>query len=341
MKNTFPEFQNKTHEKLNDMLENGIIIFDTNVLLNLYRYSTATREELKKVIEWCKDRVFMPYQIGYEFYKNRLIIIDDLVHQHEKIEKNIDKFLLECGNICRQNSDFYRIINDYTSKLKDKISQENQQREHFEDNDTIRIFLEKIYDGRVGKNFKEIDINNINKEAQERISKNIPPAYKDKSKDNGNQYGDFYIWKQMLNEAKKQKKDLIFITEDIKEDWWQIISGKKIGPRTELIKEFMDFNQGKEFHMYRISEFMPLIAKVMQKKIHHKALEEIKKIAENANSDDNHKLNGNDDKTAQKPIYSLKDVLEKIVQERYTKALAQALMEYDSHNSQKSCEKEK
>lgn len=337
MRNTFPEFQNKTPAKLNDMLENGIIVFDTNVLLNLYRYSSDTRQELKKVIEWCKDQVFMPYQIGYEFYKNRLVIINEIMHQRENIEKILDRFIQDCGNVCRQNSDFYGIINDHISKLKDRIIQEDQKREHFEIEDTIKNFLENIYDGKVGKNFSEDEQDIINKEAKERISKNIPPAYKDKNKDNDNAFGDFYIWKQMLNEVKQKKKDLIFVTEDVKEDWWQVISGKKIGPRVELIKEFVDINHGNDFHIYRISEFMQVMAKLMQKKIRTKALEEIKKIAETTNKDN--QCNAADDKVEQKPVYSLKDVLEAIVREQHAKDLARALMEHDNNNNQEDCEK--
>ena len=49
--------------------------------------------------------------------------------------------------------------------------------------------------------------------------------------------GDYYIFKSLMDYCKKNKKDLIFITNDKKEDWFRNISGIK-EPREELLDEF-------------------------------------------------------------------------------------------------------
>ena len=47
--------------------QNGIIVFDTNVLLNLYRYNEETRNELLKLMKSYQNRLWMPYQVALEF----------------------------------------------------------------------------------------------------------------------------------------------------------------------------------------------------------------------------------------------------------------------------------
>jgi len=50
--------------------QNGVIVFDTNVLLNLYRYNKEARNELIKLMKSYQSRLWIPYQIGLEFMAN-------------------------------------------------------------------------------------------------------------------------------------------------------------------------------------------------------------------------------------------------------------------------------
>ena len=278
MKKMFPEYQKKSTNELQNMLEQAIIVFDTNVLLNLYRYSEDTRNALKRVIEWCGDRLFMPYQVGYEYYNRRLEVIEEQTKHREHIEQELNRELDKIASQCRSFSNFYNIVKKDFEKLKDKIEAEDKKREHFEHKDTVLAFLEKVFDQKVGANFSGEEYKSLEKEAQERVNKKIPPAYKDREKDNGNQYGDFYIWKQMIKEAKAKGKDLIFITEDVKEDWWYIIGGKTIGPRIELLREFIKETNGKSFQMYRTEEFIKHINNKLVEKVSSSVSNEIKNM---------------------------------------------------------------
>lgn len=42
MKNRFAEFYELSDIQIKDIWENSLIVFDTNVLLNLYRYNDST-----------------------------------------------------------------------------------------------------------------------------------------------------------------------------------------------------------------------------------------------------------------------------------------------------------
>lgn len=50
MRELFPGYYRKTDAEIKKIWEEGVIVFDANVLLNLYRYSDATRKTLLELI---------------------------------------------------------------------------------------------------------------------------------------------------------------------------------------------------------------------------------------------------------------------------------------------------
>lgn len=65
-----------------------------------------------------------------------------------------------------------------------------------------------------------------------------------------NKYGDYIVWLQMINKANEENKDIIFVSDEKKEDWR--IDGSC---RIELIKEFKD-KTGREFKLMNLGEFI-------------------------------------------------------------------------------------
>lgn len=53
-------------------------------------------------------------------------------------------------------------------------------------------------------------------------------------------FGDLLPWFQTIAHAKTTQKPITLVTDDRKEDWWNVIGGKPYGPRLELRKEMMD-----------------------------------------------------------------------------------------------------
>lgn len=67
----------------------------------------------------------------------------------------------------------------------------------------------------------------------------VPPGYADlKDKEGFNVFGDLVSWKQILEYAQSRSVNLIFLTDDQKEDWWLQVRGNTLGPRPELVEEF-------------------------------------------------------------------------------------------------------
>src|SRR5829696_9411725 len=72
MRQTFPGYFRPTDVEFDRLWEEGMFVVDTNVVLNLYRYSHVTRDELLGVLRALKERLFLPHQVGQEFLDRRL-----------------------------------------------------------------------------------------------------------------------------------------------------------------------------------------------------------------------------------------------------------------------------
>lgn len=65
-----------------------------------------------------------------------------------------------------------------------------------------------------------------------------PPGFKDaKNKDGVRKYSDLIMWKEILRYAREKSVNVIFVTDDVKSDWW------------------IDDNGQREFHPYLCQEF--------------------------------------------------------------------------------------
>ncbi len=125
-----------------------------------------------------------------------------------------------------------------------------------ENDDVFEAFKQYI---TVGRDFKYNEIYTITSEGEHRYKYKIPPGYEDKDKIGTQIFGDLIIWKQILEYSIEAQKPIIFICNDLKEDWYNVdksTSEKKIrAPREELLKEIYDFS-GTEFWMYNLTQFL-------------------------------------------------------------------------------------
>lgn len=77
-------------------------------------------------------------------------------------------------------------------------------------------------------------------------------------------HGDLLVWREMLAKAATDKKPIIFVTDDRKEDWWLFHKGKQLGPRTELLRESRDAT-GQLFWLYLPAQFLKWASEHVQK----------------------------------------------------------------------------
>ena len=97
----------------------------------------------------------------------------------------------------------------------------------------------------------------------------------DQSKEGVRAFGDLFMWKEMLQHAKATSRPMILVTEDRKEDWWAQVSGRKIGPRPELIQEFRE-SAGGVYYQYELGQFLEQSRTHHKKRVQRSVIEEVR-----------------------------------------------------------------
>ncbi|SFC02334.1 hypothetical protein SAMN04488168_101487 [Bacillus sp. 491mf] len=302
MKQVFPEFYKFSSEEYKEMFNDCYFIIDTNVLLNLYRYSEATRNELLGLLERIKDKLWMPYQVGLEFHFNRVSVILEQKMAYENICNKIDSqandFItnLKKGFNNRhpriQIDSITRQIRNSFDLLINNLKKHEEEHPNLLNDDGILVTLNQMYEGKVGEPYPKEELEKIYGEGERRYQKKFPPGYEDEKtkKDRTKEYdgiiykdkfGDLVVWKQILDKAKVDQKTIIFVTDDVKEDWWEIEKGRTIGPRIELLNEFKK-EANIPFYMYKTENFMSYIKEYLQEQVNKEAIKEMEDLRESS-----------------------------------------------------------
>lgn len=243
MTRMFKGYTNYTIEEYKNVWENGLIVVDTNVLLNLYQYSDDTRKKMLDIFEQLKKRLWIPYQVGYEFYKNKDNVIAEACKEYDDLLKKTNEELVKLNgeidhkknNRLKCKDELKGIITEVQNKISEILQQEKQQKESIIGNDDIEKIILSLFNKNIGLPFEEEEFLIIKEEGIRRQKNNIPPGYMDSKKEFN---GDYHIFYAMIDEAKKEHKDIIYITDDAKEDWFKKNDGKIKGGRPELLNEF-------------------------------------------------------------------------------------------------------
>jgi hypothetical protein len=239
---------------IKEAMTSGLIVFDTNVLLNAYRFGSPAREELLSLLSAVSDRTWIPYRVAEEFHRNRLTVaiswddvytplLTELDKVQEQLEKSVVPKIAQLANRTALSDEGKERL---TSLAKNCIGSTRSAVESLKKThqhgigtaDPVLLEYQKLYSAKVGPPFTEPEFAEALTEAERRIVGKIPPGYCDKDKPEP--FGDYFIWKQTLNEAARRKSPwLLFVTADTKEDWYQIIRGGTICARPELAQEGM------------------------------------------------------------------------------------------------------
>jgi len=83
------------------------------------------------------------------------------------------------------------------------------------------------------------------------------------------------IWFQIIDYAKQEKRPIILVVDDVKEDWWQQVHGRKLGPRIELRQE-MQKKADVLFYMYTADNFIQKAQDFLQLQVQKETIEEVR-----------------------------------------------------------------
>ncbi|WP_219135210.1 PIN-like domain-containing protein [Janthinobacterium sp. UMAB-60] len=286
MKNKFKWYFKPSTEEMTKIWENGILTVDTNVLLDLYRYHKSTRDSLLQSIMDFKGEKWLSHQASIEFLRNRTKVIisaeKTFKQAHEETE-SLEKILNSTISNLKGNriipteiaGDLQIATKTAIDLAKKKIAEAKEIYPKFLQSDSLLEQIADVFNNSIGNDFKEEEMDNIKKEAEFRKINTIPPGYLDKEKDGDRPYGDFYLWKQILEHAKNQELPIILVTSETSDDWWERISGKTTGPRPELLIESMEIS-GQRVLIYQTENFLKTSLERAHKPINEIALEEIR-----------------------------------------------------------------
>ena len=308
MKEKFKSFYQLSEDELKAIWsdKDTIFVFDTNILLNLYQYSQETRDEFFKVLEAIESRIWIPFHVGLEYQRRRLDIVKDeksvFIKINKKleditgiVEKDFSDFNLKDRNpvLFEMKEKFKKDICDLVESFKESVKTQDDAQPSVRSEDEVRARLDKLFIDKVGEEPNEEFLKKIYEEGEDRYEKKIPPGYKDSNKEknpeeanfvfNGigykRKFGDLIIWKQIVSYSRDSDtlKNVVFITDDSKEDWWELIEsrGKKvIGARPELKNEIYKEAGIKNFKMYHTNDFLTDAEKYYDVSIDENAIDE-------------------------------------------------------------------
>lgn len=284
MRALFKSFYQPSAKEFADLWENALICLDANVLLNLYRFPSEARDEFLDFLDKLGGRVWVPYHAALEFHRNRPKVIADQRKKFGEVRTIVNTSL----NKMRSDISALKLNERHSSIKADEFIDSNialsatfiQQIDALESDhvditgpDPILDKIEAIFTGRVGPAPSSEDLESIQKWANERFEAKIPPGYLDAKKDASDgasfsfggcqyqsKYGDAIIWWQILSHCRSEGvESLIFVTDDVKEDWWNVVTSggqKVLGPRPELADELSREAGVETFYMYRTSRFL-------------------------------------------------------------------------------------
>jgi hypothetical protein len=290
MKEMFKWCFPKTPAQIREIWDNGILTVDTNVLLDLYRYHQNTREALLESLNLFSGRAWLSNQVAEEFFRNRNSVILSSTSSFNEAEKNINeirKVIEEPIKKIKSNRTISESIGkaielSFEKTLSDASKEIEELMALYPDylkSDSVLENIYTLFNSNVGDAFDQDSLVEIHKEAKRRIDNEIPPGFKDNGKKGAKPYGDYILWRQILDFVKKAQKPLILVTSEEKEDWWEKSSGKIVGPLYELLKEF-HLETGQPFLLYRTARFLEYSLEKAGKQTNQEAVEEIREFAE-------------------------------------------------------------
>lgn len=299
MAELFPGFYERTDKEFSALWEEATLVLDTNMLLNVYRYQEETRERLFEILEKLKERLWIPHRVMYEYQKNRLEVIAEQFKVYSDVSKVIREVQARLKGLTYLTGKhrFIEIDAIIGNPLKalaeanEKLStgQQRGKREfgRLKTDDSYSERITQLYQGKIGEPYKRAQLFEIYRQADKRYELQIPPGWKDKGKPTQDKYGDVILWFQLLDYAQVHNKPILFITDDVKSDWFLSAeeSLRKPRPRPELIQEMYE-EAGVLLYVYQGYEFFEQATKFLSLQPEESISEDAKEISDQNSAGD-------------------------------------------------------
>lgn len=261
------------------VFQSGLVVLDTNVLLNLYRSNERTRQDTFAVLTKLRDQLWVPHQVLAEFWRNREL--KSVRHHHSTKAKEtgtaLDKARRSAQDAVerwvkdvrlKQDEDvtvkidqgmkaLARTLDDLREIIEGQAEKDALSGTAETHTDPVLTELEPLLAGRIGAPLPSGEYDKAVQEAQKRADEEVPPGYEDfRNKSPEQAAGDYLLWVQLLQEAEARGCDVLLVTGDVKKDWWHTRDGDiPARPRVELVQELRE-RAGSRLYMLTPAELL-------------------------------------------------------------------------------------
>ena len=249
---------------------NQVIVLDTNVLLNIYRYSPEFSEFALECLKAVSGGIILPATVRIEYKNHNRTCFSAMEKRFAEIGKETEKqisvakikILNSCANLTRLQ---YPDVEELKASLGENLDAvQKTLDDYFDDHASLELiqrswegkdYLEQLVDAMtIMPSPEQEEIYKWCEEGEKRYKDQVPPGFMDgKNKDGVRKYSDLIIWKEILNYARNQEKDIVFVTDDVKADWWD-----EAGFHAKLLAEFE--KTGRRITPMKSMELLSLIA---------------------------------------------------------------------------------
>lgn len=287
----FEAYRTPTNSDYRALLMNGLVVPDTNVFLNLYRYNEPTRNDLFAVMRSLGARLWVPHWVMVEFWRNREAVLQDprnTVGTVSELSAHCGKALdtirgwanrigLDQPRIAELVDTLAHAFDTVAKGVTQFADQEAPEFARDTNKDPVLIALESILRDRVGAPLDKDDYKKAVADAKLRADAQIPPGYKDIRKGAETSAGDYLVWLQILLEARSKHRDVLLVTGDVKEDWWRRERGEIRGPHPDLVEEMRRFANVQLF-MLRPESLLLQARQVLQIRVRDESVQDVERV---------------------------------------------------------------
>lgn len=266
MRKKFDWYLGAGPEEVESIWSKGLLTLDANVLLDLYRYNAKTREDIQKAIGFFDNRVWLSAQAAREFIRNRTTVIASADKTFRDANAAINDLRKSCHG-ARDKLRGHRLVpreglDEMASNIDaaidaaaQKIREAQEAHPEYLQEDPLLQWVMEKFDGRIGDEPTAEEWEEIRTIGEKRRISRTPPGYEDDDKEGDRKYGDYLLWRQILEHALSVDAPIILVTSERKEDWWEVLAGRTIGPRTELSEE-AKIVSGQRVLIYQTDKFL-------------------------------------------------------------------------------------